>query len=66
MSSTLYKALLLSKSLIPSIKIRANSSITTLTATAMNILLIFVISLEVVKKANFHQVLERAEVQRKA
>ena len=34
--------------------------------TVANILLIFVIGLEMVKKANFHQVLEREKIQRKA
>ena len=56
----------LSKFLISSVKTRANSFITTPTMTVANILLIFVIGLEMVKKANFHQILEREKIQRKA
>ena len=66
MSSTLHEVSPLSKFLISSAKTRANSFITTPTVTIANILLIFVIGLEMVKKANFHQVLEREKIQRKA
>jgi len=66
MSSILHEVSLLSKFLILSAKTRANSFITAPTMTVTNILLIFVIGLEIVKMANFHQVLEREKIQRKA
>jgi len=65
-SSTLHEVSPLSKFLILSAKTKANSFITAPTMTVTNILLIFVIGLEMVKKANFHQVLEREKIQRKA
>ena len=53
-SSTLHKVSLPSKSQTSSIKTKANLSITISTLTIVNILLIFIIGLKVIKKANFY------------